>query len=230
MTATVYNPKYILKRNKQRNRIEKKTVVASAKQDRQKSIKQLALNACIKQGLQKESRLTVLTDGAKNCWSVISSLVPACKETITILDWFHIGKKFKNTEHCIPDEMKEDFDKAKWCLWHGNADKSLLKLRNIQLGLEENKQKLSPLIIYIKNNRQHIINYQERERSGKVFTSQLAESTVNNLVNERQKHDRRMQWSRAGADCILQIRSSKQSKNWESDWEQIQELMYREAV
>lgn len=48
-------------------------------------------------------------------------------------------------------------------------------------------------------------------------------------MNERQKHDKRMQWSREGADAVLQIRSSRQSGDWQQDWESVQELMYRKA-
>ena len=230
MTATVYNPKYCIKKDNHHNVIQKKTVVASAKQDRQNNIKQLTLNACLKQGLTRNTNLTVLTDGAENCWSVIASLDSACEHITPILDWFHIGKKFKNTEHHIPEEMRDDFDKAKWHCWHGNPEKSLAKLKNIQSKLGKDKKKVESIITYIKKNCSHIINYKERENSGDIFTSQLAESTVNNLVNERQKHDGRMQWSRAGADCILQIRSSKQSKNWKNDWEQAQQHFYREAI
>jgi len=230
ITATAYNPKKRVRKDKHHNKIEKKTVVASAKQDKQKNIKQLTLHACIKEGLKKDTHVTVLTDGAKNCWSIISSLTSACHTITTILDWFHIGKKFKNSEHNIPEELKEEFNKAKGCLWHGNPTKSLTKLKNLQVMIGEEKAKLSGLITYIKNNKQHIINYQEREKQGLTFTSQLAESIVNNLVNVRQKHDARMQWSRTGADCILQIRSSKQSNNWDTDWVRAQELMYREAI
>ena len=49
-------------------------------------------------------------------------------------------------------------------------------------------------------------------------------------MNERQKHDARMQWSRSGADCVLQIRSSIQSNDWNNDWDLVQKLMYREAI
>ncbi len=62
------------------------------------------------------------------------------------------------------------------------------------------------------------------------FTSQLAESTVNTLINDRQKNDKRMQWSREGADAILQIRSSKHIGTWEDDWAQSQEFIYKKAV
>jgi len=104
----------------------------------------------------------------------------------------------------ILQESQEEFDKAKWCLWHGNSIKSLTKLKNLQVTIGEKKAKLSGLITYIKNNQQHIINYQ--------------------------KHDARMQWSRIGADCILQIRSSKQSNTWNTDWVSAQKLMCREAI
>lgn len=149
---------------------------------------------------------------------------------ITVLDWFHIGMKFKNRQHVVPNELKEDYEKAKWCLWHGDSNKSLLKLKEIKSKLIEGKEKMGSLITYIKNNRSHLANYKEREKAGLVFTSQLAESTVNNLVNERQKHDKRMQWSRDGADSILQIRSSKQSRDWKADWDVVQKGMYREAI
>ena len=96
--------------------------------------------------------------------------------------------------------------------------------------MDEGKAKVATLITYIKNNRNHIVNYQSREQMGEVFTSQLAESTINNLVNARQKHDKRMQWSRGGSDAVLQIRSSKQSGDWKTDWNLVQTLMYREAA
>ncbi len=230
MTATVYNPKNHIEKDKQHNEITNKTVVASAKSDRQKNIKRLAKNACLKQGMDKKTTLTVLTDGAKNCWSVVASLENECLEMITVLDWFHIGMKFKNRQHVVPNELKEDYEKAKWCLWHGDSNKSLLKLKEIKSKLIEGKEKMGSLITYIKNNQSHLAHYKEREKAGLVFTSQLAESTVNNLVNERQKHDKRMQWSRDGADSILQIRSSKQSRDWKADWDVVQKGMYREAI
>jgi len=133
-------------------------------------------------------------------------------------------------EHIIPEAAKQDYEKAKWCLWHGNPEKALSKLKNIQSMVGEDKKSIMKLITYIKNNMAHIVNYQKREISGQIFTSQLAESTVNNLVNVMQKQDKRMQWSRDGADSVLQIRSSKQSRNWGKCWQLVQSMMYREAI
>jgi hypothetical protein len=43
--------------------------------------------------------------------------------------------------------------------------------------------KLSRLSTYISNNNGGIVNYEERKNNGLVFTSNLAESTVNTLIN-----------------------------------------------
>ena len=229
LTATVYNPNNLVRKDKNHSEIIDKTVVASAKNDHQISIKRLVKNACKKQGMNLSTKITFLTDGAKNCWSIASVLEGECKEIVKILDWFHIGKKFKNAEHVIPEELKDEYEKSKWCLWQGNVDKALMKLDLIKGKIDNEKTKIGTLITYIKNNQAYLINYQERDIKGLVYTSQLAESTVNNLINERQKHDKRMQWSREGADAVLQIRSSKQSNDWESDWNSVQAIFYRKA-
>ena len=104
-----------------------------------------------------------------------------------------------------------------------------MKLCYIKDKIDNQKTKIGTLITYIKNNQAYLINYQQRDTKGLVHTSQLAESTINNLINERQKHDKRMQWSREGADAVLQIRSSKQSNDWESDWNSVQAIFYRKA-
>jgi len=189
-------------------------VIASAKDDHQATLKKLIANACRQQGMQGKTKLTILSDGAKNCWSAVSSLEGKCASITKILDWFHIGKKFKHTQSVIPEELKDNFDKAKWCLWHGDPEKSLSKLEEIKSGLDDGKRKISTLIAYIRSNTKNIVNYQKREAAGLSFTSNIAESTVNNLINTRQKNDGRMQWSREGAHTVLQIRSSVQSKTW----------------
>jgi len=229
LVATVFDPKNIIKKDKHHAKITHKTVVASAKSDHQTSLKKMIKNACKKQGMNETTTITLLTDGAKNCWSAVSGIEDECKEVIKILDWFHIGKKFKNNEHVVPEELKEEYERAKWCLWHGDAEKSLKKLTEIKNKMPEDKLKIGGLITYIKNNQSCIIDYQERQARNLIFTSQLAESSINNLINERQKHDKRMQWSRTGADAVLQIRASKQSEEWESDWTIVQNRIYREA-
>jgi len=62
------------------------------------------------------------------------------------------------------------------------------------------------------------------------FTSTYAESSVNAVINARQKNDKKMQWTREGAHHVLQIRTSRCSKSWAQDWENAQEKMYLKAA
>lgn len=61
---------------------------------------------------------------------------------------------------------------------------------------------------------------------GLVFTSNIAECSVNTLINERQKGKQKMLWSRDGAHNILQIRSSVFSKSWNDDWDKVESQLY----
>jgi hypothetical protein len=89
--------------------------------------------------------------------------------------------------------------------------------------------KLNKLSTYIFNNKDGIVNYEERKNKALVFTSNIAESTVNTLINERQKGKQKMLWSREGAHNVLQIRAAVRS-NWEDNWAKVQSNMYKIAA
>ena len=122
--------------------------------------------------------------------------------------------KFKNNLSAVPDQLKDSYEKVKWNLWHGNAEKSLSRLDELIMKITDNPSlnKLSKLKTYISNNADKIVNYEKRKNLGLVFSSSPAESTVNDLINVRQKNKQRMSWTRDGAHSILQIRSSIMSK------------------
>jgi len=72
---------------------------------------------------------------------------------------------------------------------------------------------------YITNNCKRIVNYRERKKAGLVFTSNLAESTVESLINRRCKGQQHMRWSREGLEPILQLRAAINSKgDWVNKW------------
>ena len=72
-----------------------------------------------------------------------------------------------------------------------------------------------------------IVNYEERKTKGLVFTSNLAESTVNTLINERQKGKQKMLWNREGAHNVLQIRAALRSESWHKDWKSVEDMVYK---
>jgi hypothetical protein len=53
---------------------------------------------------------------------------------------------------------------------------------------------------------------------GAYFTSSIIEAAVGNIINARQKQTRKMQWTRDGAHSVIQLRASKASKTWDTDW------------
>jgi len=233
MITTVFCPENIRKVDKHHNEITQKTSVASALSDNQKTIKQLVLTACRKEGTNaRVTQLTCLTDGASNCWSIAHSLKPYCKKLITILDWFHITKRFTIINNRVDDGFEEKLEKVKWFLWHGNAKNALERLNELQSAISEEKlvSDLQELYEYIDLNQPYITNYQERQAANLPFTSTIAESSVNELINTRQKNNKKMQWSREGAHNILQIRTSRFSKTWEQDWENAQEEIYLQVA
>ena len=77
------------------------------------------------------------------------------------------------------------------------------------------KNKLITFKNYINNNKEKIVNYRQRQKDGRVFNSNLAESTVESLINQRCKRQQHMRWSRTGLDPIMQLRATINSH---SDW------------
>ena len=48
--------------------------------------------------------------------------------------------------------------------------------------------------------------------------SNLAESTVESLINQRCKGQQHMRWSRLGLDPLLQLRAAIGSNDWDKIW------------
>ena len=230
MVATVYRPESLEYVNKNHNTIPSKSIVASAKDDSQETMKAFFKSACRAQGMTVATKVICLADGADNCWSIARSIEKDCQELVFVLDWFHISMKFTNI--VIPDEHKALYDKAKWNLWHGNSEAALIRLEELNILIKDHpkKTKLNKLATYISNNKKGIVNYSGRQKEGLVYTSNLAESTVNTLINQRQKGKQKMLWGRDGAHNVLQIRASVFSNSWGDDWEKAEAEIYKKAA
>jgi hypothetical protein len=222
LAAIVYQPEHLQQVDTHhRQIIMNKTCVVSALDDKLVTIKSFLVNAAQRQGMTGETRITALADGANNCWSVLSELEPYCQELECILDWFHIGKKFQNVKNGLGEALEESLERVKWTLWHGKADEALTKLRLIQDNITDvvKQSKIQVLHDYLQNNIDYLIYYDEREKTGKVYTSQAAESHVDSLINARHKRKQKMQWTREGAHNVLQIRAKMASKKWSEEWQ-----------
>jgi hypothetical protein len=221
MTAAIYKPSSVIPNKKNtRNRIESKHCAASAMSDSQEQMKKRTIVAALKQGINPSTKITALCDGADNCWSIIDALEPLSSSIDRILDWFHLAMKIQNI--ALPERLKTKLIRIKWHLWRGRCDRAIIRLNELVIQCSEKPaERLNKLIKYIENNESKIINYRERHKLGLPFTSNLAESTVESLINQRCKGQQHMRWSRDGLDPILQIRSAIASKDWEQNWETV---------
>ena len=174
--------------------------------------------------MNASTKVIVIADGAKNCWQATNILKKNCAEVEYILDWFHIAKKFQpllNMTAISEDNIKK-IEQIKWEIWHGKHDKAISNLRELTNNKafdEDLISKLNGILIYITENKSHLCHYSEKEKNGLLFTSHVAESTVEHLINERHKRKQKMQWTRESADNVLQIRAAIASNEWLNNWE-----------
>src|SRR4028118_470944 len=208
LSAIAYQPDNIEQIDKHHRRITNKTCVVSALDDQLNTIKRFVLNAAYKQGMNQRTRVIGLADGASNCWSVLKFLKVHCQDLECILDWFHISQKFQQVTNGLGEGFEQSLDSAKWTLWHGEGQAALTNLKLLQANITDNaKQSLiEGLHDYLKNNLTYLTNYEQRDNLGKAYTSQVAESHIDSLINARHKRKRKMQWTRQGAHNVSQIR------------------------
>jgi hypothetical protein len=149
------------------------------------------------------------------------SLERYCKQITSILDWFHIGKKFQNVRSAVEDGYKETLERVKWTLWHGRPDEALAKLHMLMTTVTDAKKrsKLEGLYDYLERNKAYLVHYEERAQEHKTYTSQVAESHIESIINARHNKSGKMQWTRAGAHKVLQIRGVIASNEWEDRWQ-----------
>lgn len=218
MASVIYNPESIESNDSEtRNYISSKNCAASVKNDGGAQLIKNTIVAALKQGLTDKTHITALCDGAENCWKVVEALKPLSGSMTCILDWFHIAMKIQNI--ALPKDQKEKLTSVKWHLWRGHVDKAQEKLLGIILNVEGKYQdRLKKLQTYIENNKEKIVDYNARKKQGLVFTSNLAESTVESLINQRCKGHQHMRWSREGLNPLLQLRAAIASNDWNDRW------------
>ena len=114
------------------------------------------------------------------------------------------------------EAIQDQIKRLKWSLWHGQVDKALGKIDDLEHSIEPFSETyarypglvkaLSGLRTYIENNRHVIPNYGERYRNGEPIATGFVESTVNEVVSKRFCKKQQMAWSKEGAHLLLQTR------------------------
>ena len=133
---------------------------------------------------------------------------------LTVLGQF--GKGLVQCEAVLGEQIRDQIERLKWSLWHGQVDKALGKIDALKTSIEPFEEAyarfprlikaLSELRTYIVNNRHVIPNYGERYHNGEAIATGFVESTVNEVVSKRFCKKQQMQWSKEGAHLLLQTR------------------------
>jgi hypothetical protein len=162
-----------------------KTCVISAIDDNLHTMKAYLIPAARKQGMSPETKVTALADGAKHGWSVLSALPSECETLECILDWFHIAQKFQQVQNALGEAFTSSLESAKWKLWHGHPQDALTKLAVLRDTStdEGHRSKLIGLYEYLHRNQAYLVNYDARAQANQTYTSQVAESHIEALMN-----------------------------------------------
>jgi hypothetical protein len=175
------------------------------------------------QDLQMNQAITFLSDGDDTLRHLQVEMSPRATH---ILDWHHLtmkltvlgqyGKGLVQCETVWGAAIQDQIERLKWSLWHGQVDKALGKIDDLETSIEPFRETyarfprlvkaLSGLRTYIVHNRHLIPNYGERYRNGEPIATGFVESTVNEVVSKRFCKKQQMQWSKEGAHWLLQTR------------------------
>jgi hypothetical protein len=175
------------------------------------------------QDLRMNQEITFLSDGDDTLRALQLEMSPKATH---ILDWHHLtmkltvlgqyGKGLVQCEAVLGEAIQGQIERLKWALWHGQVDKALGKIDDLETSIEpfrETYARFTPLVkalsklrTYIVNNRHVMPNYGERYRKGEPIATGFVESTVNEVVSKRFCKKQQMQWSKEGAHLLLQMR------------------------
>jgi hypothetical protein len=183
--------------------------------------------------VHNDTRVTCFTDGDALLRALLRE---AGVETRPILDWHHIAQRIQTTKviagalRCVTDRERRakpqlvgTLESLHWRLWHGHVEKALTLLeavpkllRPFDIGRARSpsaarakrlKLAVAKLQSYITNQAVHLVNYAQRQRSGRLVGTSPTEGMVNALVAKRMKKSQQMAWSAEGAHAVLTVRS-----------------------
>ena len=128
------------------------------------------------------------------------------------------AQKFQQVKNALGEAFTTSLESAKWKLWHGHPQEALTKLAALRDNLTDEgpRSKLTGLYEYLHRNQAYLVNYDARDQANQTYTSQVAESHIEALINARHKRTKKMQWTREGAHHVLQIRAMMASNEWKS--------------
>ncbi len=174
--------------------------------------------------------LCVITDGANNIRTLHRALPFPTKP---ILDWFHISMRIRHleqivsglraktdTEQFAKKLLTEHVTKLRWCFLHANPRKAQEKLRLILFlcrfvvpespkykeSLKQLDYRVRDFFAYLEGNKATLVAYGKRHHAGRLISTAMAESAVNQVINARMCKRQQMRWTPRRAHFLAQVR------------------------
>jgi hypothetical protein len=174
-----------------------------------------------RRGVDPENQdIVFLGDGALWIWYRVREL--GNKRAIEILDFYHATEHLSDLCKVLYGEQTEAYRRHfhSWTklFYRGQAATVIEMLKEIQQETRD-EQTLKALLLaigYFQDNLSRM-NYGHYRRMKLPIGSGTVESACKNVVGGRMKQGG-MTWSEIGADGMLQIRSSQESRRFESDF------------
>jgi hypothetical protein len=167
-------------------------------------------------------------------------------ESTHLLDWFHLTMRltvlhqyalgFAQVDAAGGKALQDGLTSIKWHLWHGNAERALEKIRDLDDALATHQDdplvarkysKCKPLArlladfhTYVEQNSGFIVDYAERHRYGERVSTGFVESAVNQVLAKRLVKRQQMQWTKKGAHLLVQARTKVLNEEWEACFRQ----------
>jgi len=167
--------------------------------------------------------LVILGDGALWIWNRASEL--GNKHMTEILDFYHACQYLSDLCKVLYGEQTEEYRRHfhGWTrrFYRSQAASVIEELKEIQIQTRD-PQTLKALLLaigYFQDNLSRM-NYRQYRRLRLPIGSGTVESACKNVVGGRMKQGG-MTWSESGADGMLQIRTSQESRRFESDFRQL---------
>jgi Uncharacterised protein family (UPF0236) len=135
-----------------------------------------------------------------------------------ILEWYHLEKKMWDLMSMIARSKAEKESHVHTLLghlWRGRVTEALTYLRTAVVA--KNTEQLTALITYLEKHLTEIIDYERRQRTGKVMGSGRIEKGVDQVIGVRQK-GKGISWSSVGSKALGILKVVELNGQWEQHW------------
>ncbi len=160
--------------------------------------------------------LVAITDGARTISHRLLTIFGL--EVMIILDWYHLGQKFRELMSMIATNKLEKAKHLKFLFSQLSQGNTAIALEYLKPQVQaRNLDKWQELIGYLEKHQQEIINYKPRSKAGRTIGSGRVEKKVDLTVGLRHKN-KGISWSRLGSRALSLLKVVELNGQWQQLW------------